>query len=408
MSKKPPKEAIVNSPSILPITHANNKCLIKGYGNFHKDQIVSASGQRFVAAKLATLTFTVPTTASMGLVSGDINKAVSVLLRVNTSRYASEWATDFIKRGRPFVFELVLNYADNQATIATKLLAAFAAYESKFNLSPGLPFYYTGTGATISLQAKAGHLSFGKQVTFLLARETYGSVVTGATAAAVGAVTQTAGTANVLTAQGTYTGTVAKDYVVEITAEDTADVFRWSDDGGVTWTAGVAVAADPFTNTLSNGVTITFGGDDNADGDTWTFTAFPATVAGDEANVDGKYLEETVRMSNDLTDGAYVLSPGERPDITASYTTIKFRMKATESNGIAQTFDPHAHMGTGVGNISTDAYMDFVLYFNEASCIETGGPVDTLIDFLITGAPVIGTFLKASGSGASSVADFIA
>ncbi len=404
------KEAIINNPATLPMsTPATGKLEIKGFGTFDKDKIVSATGQRFISEKFATLTFDTPTPTSMGLVSGDVNKSVRVLIRVNTSRHSSEYATDFILRGRPLVLELVLNYADTQAQIAAKLILAFAAYETKFNLSSGLPFnYHVGLGNVISLQAKEGHLSFQNTVSFLLAHQTYGSIVTAATALEITAVVQAVGSGlDDLTNGTTYTGVVAKDYVVTITSEDTPDVFKWSDDGGATYTEGVDIGA---TNTLSDGLIITFAATTgHTDTDSWTFTAFPAPQAGAEPIVDGKYLEENVRMSMPATDGAYGIRPDERPIISASYTTIKWRMKTTGGAGIAETWGPHANAGLGVGNIATDAYMDFIIYLDEASNMATGGAVDDLMAWLITGAPVATTFYLSDGTtGATDVSKFLA
>ena len=59
-----------------------------------------------------------------------------------------------------------------------------------------------------------------------------------------------------LSSSGTFTGTEPSTYIVEITAAGTPDTFRWSDDGGVTWTTGVAITG--AAQLLSKGVSVTF------------------------------------------------------------------------------------------------------------------------------------------------------
>ena len=61
---------------------------------------------------------------------------------------------------------------------------------------------------------------------------------------------------NDLTSSGTYTGTEDIRYIIRIDAEGTPDTFEWSDDGGMTFTTGVAITG--AAQTLSNGVQITF------------------------------------------------------------------------------------------------------------------------------------------------------
>ncbi len=61
-----------------------------------------------------------------------------------------------------------------------------------------------------------------------------------------------------MTTGGTFIGSSALNYRVEIDATGTPDTFRWSDDGGSTWDAsGVAITGS--AQTLYNGVTVTFG-----------------------------------------------------------------------------------------------------------------------------------------------------
>ena len=59
-----------------------------------------------------------------------------------------------------------------------------------------------------------------------------------------------------LTAWTTYTGQYNLTYKVEIDATWTPDTFKWSSDGGVSYTTGVDITGS--AQTLNNGVTITF------------------------------------------------------------------------------------------------------------------------------------------------------
>ena len=65
---------------------------------------------------------------------------------------------------------------------------------------------------------------------------------------------------NDMTAGGAYGGAEARTYLVEIDWIDPAglapDTFRWSDNGGGTWTAGVAITG--AAQVLNNGVSVTF------------------------------------------------------------------------------------------------------------------------------------------------------
>jgi len=60
------------------------------------------------------------------------------------------------------------------------------------------------------------------------------------------------------------------DYVIEITADGTPDVFKWSDDGGRTYTTGVNVSTSNIT--LSHGVKVLWDSTTTSViGDIWTF-----------------------------------------------------------------------------------------------------------------------------------------
>jgi hypothetical protein len=88
----------------------------------------------------------------------------------------------------------------------------------------------------------------------------------------IGAVTFSgSGQENDMTAEGVYTGHTNKTYRVQIDAEGSPDTFRWSDDGGITWSAtGVTITGDP--QLLNDGVSILFiHGTGHTKDDYWDF-----------------------------------------------------------------------------------------------------------------------------------------
>ncbi len=91
----------------------------------------------------------------------------------------------------------------------------------------------------------------------------------------------TSGTLNdcILGTNAAYVGTVLRKIIVQITTAAATDIFKWSNDGGSTWTVDVNCAT--ANTALAEGVTIKFGAiTGHAVGDQWTFFAFPAgTVA---------------------------------------------------------------------------------------------------------------------------------
>ena len=74
--------------------------------------------------------------------------------------------------------------------------------------------------------------------------------------ATINAAVFTGGGIDDATSGGTYVGTTEKHYVALISLAAATDEFDWSDDGGVTWTTGVAITG--AAQALSDGVTITF------------------------------------------------------------------------------------------------------------------------------------------------------
>jgi hypothetical protein len=76
-----------------------------------------------------------------------------------------------------------------------------------------------------------------------------------------GPVLYTAATGTVLNdmaAGGTFTGTVNRSYRVQIDAVGTPDTFRWSQDGGTTWSASGVVITGSAQAVGAEGMTVTF------------------------------------------------------------------------------------------------------------------------------------------------------
>ncbi len=397
------KEAIVNAPAKFPITVSGTSLNIEGYGTIEQGQLVSASGQRFITQKLGQMVLTCPSASDIGLAGTDKRVAVVTHIRVNTSRHSSEWATDFIKRGRPFVFELNLNGSDSSTDVANKLADMFTEYGLKFTNSD-LPFTVVNPGnGNLSLSLRSGELSFGQQVVFLRKNDTYG--LTAETTLYLGSVQNDGTTPNLL-------GAVEAAGQTTITLDDNRQL-----NVGDSILVGTAVAAGVEGVAVNHLIT----GISNAN--TTDVVISPAVPVGgyvedaivtvksngDEALNSGKWLEENVKLATALNNDPYELSPGETPILTAGYSSITFVARATEGQGIGRGWAPHNDISTVAANAKVgDRDMTFTLYFNEDSCIATSGPVDTLMTFLIGGTPTVATFIKDNGQGAASVADFIA
>jgi hypothetical protein len=171
------KEAICNSNSKFTVTVPGTDMVnVKGFGTFEQTHIREWYAQRYVPSRVGELIITAPDAGDLGIVLGQVNVPVVVHIRVNTTRHSSEWAIDFIKRGRPFIFELMVNGGEDSVIIAGKLAAAFDEYEKKFVYADkGLPFEWADDGSgNITLTLKDPYLSFQKYVDFLPKGLTYG------------------------------------------------------------------------------------------------------------------------------------------------------------------------------------------------------------------------------------------
>ncbi len=112
--------------------------------------------------------------------------------------------------------------------------------------------------------------------------------------------------AGTIVTSGHYTGTTDATYTIEIlaTGDETAATFRWSDDGGSTWTGSVT-ADYPTAQALGgDGVSVTFLPDTYTAGDTFTIgvtadsNSHGTSAAGDNTNAlaiaDLQYTSTTI------------------------------------------------------------------------------------------------------------------
>ena len=101
---------------------------------------------------------------------------------------------------------------------------------------------------------------------------------------------------------GVYTGTDSIRYVVEILGVGVNDTFRWSDDGGLTWSPDTLITG--VAQAMSNGVTITFGAvGGHTVGDFWDI--YCSTQDGMRWSQDGgaSWVEEHIPITGGVPIG---------------------------------------------------------------------------------------------------------
>ena len=380
------KEAIVNSSAKFPVTTTapagtNSLLTIKGFGAFEDTHIVSAIAQRFIAGRVGALTITAPDAAALGVLAAEVNVPVVVHIRVNTSRHTSEWATDFIKRGRPFIFEILVDGGDTATEIMTKLTNMFTEYERKFNLADrGLPYTWLQDGDDVTLTLKDAYLSFQTFVDFLPRGLTYG--IRANTTILI--ATTTIGTGS--------TGASTTQDVVSTSGILVGDTITID---------ATAVVVTEVTDATTLEVTPAY---DSTDADVVYLHS-----ATQEPTWDGKYLEENVRLSNSTTGDSYGISPDEKPSITGSYTEITFTGVDNSLGGINNIYKRHAFLGSTRGEVGGDRSFKFTLYLLEGTdMFNTSEKVDDILAFLLAAAPSTTKMYIANGNEVATVADFLA
>lgn len=380
------KEIIINSSSKfkteINTIDGTDQLTIQGFGSFEENQILSITGQRFISPRNGKLQIVPPYADDLGISSSDRNIPVTVHIRVNTDRHSSEWAIDFIKRGRPFIFELLLDGGDSATVVATKLEEAFTAYEDTFNMSNnGLPFSWARTTDTLVLTLKEPFLSIQSSVDFLPRGLTYGIKATTTTLFAITTFGTNSISDTTITVADT-TGLRVNDVITdpaynEYTIVDVVDGTNLEITPGLV--VGTTGTEDLYLRTLSI-----------------------------EPTFDGKYLEENVRKSTPRTSDSYGISPNEKPVITGEYTSVTFRVIDT-GGGINKGWKKHKFLGVTRGEIGGDREFTFTTYFLEGTDLFTdgsGNKVWDIVDFLITHANVSNLYL-ADGTTAATASEFV-
>jgi len=385
------KEAIINSNSKFPVTitaptGTSSLLTIKGFGAFEDTHIVSAVAQRYIPGRNAGLVITAPDAAALGILAAEVNIPVIVHIRVNTSRHTSEWATDFIKRGRPFIFEILVDGSDTSTIIMTKLVTMFTEYENRFNNSDrGLPYTWTQAGPDVTLILKDPYLSFQNFVDFLPRGAVYGIKADTTKAISFDPVV-------------TVTPGVSANTAITVSSTVGLSVGDTVYADGETMIVADIVSALQFTSTTA--VTLTVDSE-------LTLLSNPQ-----EPTWDGKYLEENVRLSNAYTRDSYGISPDESAIIVGGYTEITFTAISDATGGINNLHKKHQFLGNTRGELSqSDSIFTFTLYLLEGTdMFDPGEKVDDILDFLLdaeTAYSIPFTMYIANGNEVTTVADFL-
>lgn len=384
------KEIVINSPdkfkTEINTVDGTDELSIQGFGSFEENQVLDVVGQRFIAPRVGGLEITVPFADAIGIEAGEKLSPVVVHIRVNTSRHSSEWAIDFIKRGRPFIFEVLVDGGDSDAVIAAKLVQVFEDYEAVFNIADGLPFTWDIDAEVITLTLKDSYLSIQDRVVFLPHGKTYGLQATTTPLIAISTFGINSITDTVLNVTSS-AGIVVGDTIGQFDDPDyhTYIVTDITDTTHVTIAApGLSVATTGADSLLLKSVSI-------------------------EPTFDGKYLEENVRKSTPRTSDSYGISPNEKPIITGDYTTVTFKVK-DEDGGINLGWKKHAILGNTRGEVGGTREFTFTMYFLEGTTLlddGTGNKVWDIVDFLINAPNATSTLFVQDGTTVATATEFV-
>jgi hypothetical protein len=337
------KEYIINSSAQMPIEVIGTKIRVKGYGTFEPTQMVPMGlGQRFVPETFSELTIVPVDASAMGVTT--VGTPASFKISISTSRMAAEWGNNYIINSRPFIFELLLNPTDDAAAVASKLAAAMTAHESVFG---ALPFTHTAGTGNVTIVAKESHLAISPRVTVTLPFADAPYILESTNS--FFSLTGITGTL----ASGVVTVTAGGGYNLKV-----GDKIRFNDAGQPT-----TFVADITRDT--SGVIMTF---------SITSTIAPGPVSevlvrrntGEEPTVDGKYLEENVRMSLPATSDVYAINAGQGPVLKGGYTQVTFTMKDTWTDGgVDGDYRMHRGLGGTRDESAGERLHTFTLYFLE-------------------------------------------
>lgn len=391
------KEAIVNlaSQAVYTPAAATPAAMlnIQGLGTFDPTTVTDAKGRRYSAAQLEKLQFTCPTSAELGIATTAVNVPVSVKFKVYNLRNASELAIDFVKQGRTFAIEILVQGNTNAAAVAVVVDAAITAYKAKFNNSD-FPFTHAVSTDYITLTGTEGFYSFGEEVVFKVNRNLTPYVAVTTRYFDIG--------------YNVNDGSISNGDTTLILGAGAVGVLMVGDTIHFSGTAAVAAVEYKITEIVTSSNTITFT-------PALATATLPTTgcdifkrVVAVEAVGDGKALEESVRMSTYWTADTYAINPGKVPIIGASYTMIQFTCSIPTAAGGWE-----AHAVPGIDGAAVNQQV-VTIYFNEATCIAGGGPVALLIAWLDAALVANGTgttfvwLKKANGASSVSLANFIA
>lgn len=387
------KEAILNSNAKFTASVSGNKLNLKGFGTFDSANLVSAVCQRYKTSRLNTLSFDAPAGSALNLVSGQTNVPVTFSIKIKSTRLSSEWANNFIVNSKPIVFEILVNYADTSAQVAVKMTDAFAQWAAKFTYADnGLPFTYAADASItgyLTLTLKEYFLYFQKSIVFKTDR-----------------------IATPITVIGEYYNLI--DSAVTVTS----DVISNSDTSTLRVGDTVAFVAATYvpTHASASMVTSTILTIDSATaftlasgGGTGAITTDKLYLiqAQEDPTFSGKYLEENARMSLEDTNGAYSISPDERPMISGNYASISFVMKDT-NGGVAgaSSYAKHAFLGSTRGAVGGERQFKFTLYVLEGSdAWGATGNVDKIVEWLDAGLNSPALLMYLGNSSVVTTAD---
>ena len=359
----------MNSSAKYPVTISGTSTTqlmqITGFGDFMASQLVSGTAQRFKASRVETMSFTAPSASDLGITTAGV--PVTFNIRTRSTRLSSELSNDYIIPSRPIVFEIVVSSGDSATTVGAAIVAALTGWDSQFNYSDsGLPYTYSANTGVVTLVMKQYYTFFQSTIIFKVNNVlTPINIVGSKYTLFAGAVAGTGATSATIPVTGTTAGLQIGDTVVIGTAL-----------GNALADTGVIVSLVTDTSiTIDHSIT-------------WvTADNIYQLLSATDPYFDGKYLEENARMSLEDTNGAYVISPDERPIIKGQYSTISWIANDATKGGVDGSYAKHAFLGTTRGEVGGTRQFKYTLYILEGTDMFTTGAGHKVFD-ITTSVPV--------------------
>lgn len=386
------KNIIVNNPEELELTVAGSVLDVPYYGTFNSGQISKSFGTRFVPEQFAGLTFECPTMDSLGLLSTDRKVKVLVAISVSSSRFNVDPPVG-TGQGNPFKFEVIVDGNDDSPTFATKVEAAFDRYQEVFG-EDVLPFTWSreDLGNVIWLTAKSGSAYFNGLVTYSVD----GEVLETASTMTSYIYRDAAGDIITVTSDGLAVDVVSLTSTEGLRVGDTL-IFQLT---GTTFSNKYEVLeiVSPTTARISG------------DSTTEMLTGMQVLIGkvAEEAYVDGYWLEENITQSTPHNSGPWTIKPSAMPELSDKYTTITFEI---DPQLLEVPLNPELH--NKLEKLSADTVIlngssTYTMYFNEATCLEAGGPVEQILDWIAQTITLADSFAISNGNLITSSGEFIA